>query len=65
MKILMGSTVLVLLMACVNLANGLLATDPVAYARAGALVLLVGLASSWIPARGVMRVDPVEVLNES
>lgn len=38
-------------------------TDPVAFAGAGALVLIAGVLASWLPARKVMRVDPMVVLN--
>ena len=38
------------------------ATDPVAYGVVAALLLLVALLASWIPARRAARVDPVEAL---
>jgi len=41
------------------------ARDPVAYAGAGTILLLVALVASWIPARRAMRVDPVRALTSS
>jgi len=41
------------------------ARDPVAYAAAGTILLLVALVASWIPARRAMRVDPVRALTSS
>ena len=37
-------------------------TDPAAYAGAGLLLLLTGMAASWGPARRATRVDPAEAL---
>jgi ABC-type antimicrobial peptide transport system permease subunit len=41
---------------------GLSAADPVAYAAAALLVMLVAVAAIWIPARRVMRTDPLIAL---
>jgi predicted permease len=37
-------------------------TDPLTYAAAGVLMVLVMVAASWIPARQAGRVDPLQVL---
>jgi predicted permease len=36
--------------------------DPIAYAVAAAVLLLVALAASWLPARRAARVDPIKAL---
>lgn len=41
---------------------GLSAADPAAYAGAGLLVMIVAVAAIWIPARRVMRTDPLIAL---
>ena len=41
---------------------GLASAGPVAYLAGAALVLLVGVAAVWIPARRVMRIDPLVAL---
>ncbi|HJU65890.1 MAG TPA: ABC transporter permease, partial [Gemmatimonadaceae bacterium] len=42
---------------------GVSATDPLVLGGAAALLLLVALAASWIPARRASRVDPASVLS--
>jgi predicted permease len=44
---------------------GLSPVDPLAYAAAGMLLLLVALGASYVPARRVSRVDPLLVLRDS
>ena len=51
--------------ACARVASGLLAvkaTDPVTYISAAAVLALVALLASYIPARRTMRVDPMIAL---
>ena len=52
----------VLMRALSGLLYGIGSGDAVTYSAAGALVLLVALASSWLPARRAMRLDPVETM---
>ena len=41
------------------------ATDPLTYGAIAALVMLVSLAATWIPARRATRVDPLAALREA
>jgi putative ABC transport system permease protein len=41
---------------------GVTPTDPVAFAGSAALVILVALAASWIPARRAASIDPMQAL---
>jgi predicted permease len=41
---------------------GVRPTDPIAFAGSAALVILVALAASWIPARRAASVDPMQAL---
>ena len=41
---------------------GVAPTDPMTVASVLAILLLVGLFASWIPARAVLRVDPITTL---
>jgi predicted permease len=41
---------------------GIKPTDPVAFAGSSALVILVALAASWIPARRAASIDPMQAL---
>jgi ABC-type antimicrobial peptide transport system permease subunit len=43
---------------------GLSPADPLAFAGAAAMLLLVALAASYVPARRVARVDPLIALRE-
>ena len=52
----------VLTRAMQSLLFGVRATDPVVYAAAAGVLLLVALASAWVPARAAARVDPLEAL---
>jgi ABC-type antimicrobial peptide transport system permease subunit len=45
-----------------GLVYGVGVTDPVAFGAATALLIVVALAASWIPARRASRVDPVVAL---
>lgn len=45
-----------------SLLYGVSATDPATYALTAAVLALVALTASWIPARRAARVDPVEAL---
>jgi hypothetical protein len=44
------------------LASGFTATDPVTFGGAALLLMLVGLATGYIPARRATRVTPTEAL---
>ena len=44
---------------------GVSATDPVSFAAVSALLVVVALVASWIPARRATRVDPITVLRNS
>jgi len=41
------------------------ARDPIAYTAAAAVLLVVALAASWLPARRAARVDPVKALSSA
>jgi ABC-type antimicrobial peptide transport system permease subunit len=41
---------------------GVRPTDPIAFAGSAALVILVALAASWIPARRAASIDPMRAL---
>ena len=45
-----------------GLVYGVGVTDPVAFGAATALLIVVAVAASWIPARRASRVDPVVAL---
>ena len=41
---------------------GVTATDPTTFWSVAAILLCVGLAASWIPARGAAKLDPASTL---
>ena len=41
---------------------GVAPTDPLTVVSVVITLLIVALAASWIPARGVLRVDPITTL---
>jgi len=43
---------------------GVTSTDPLTFAAAALLLVLVALLASFIPARRAMRVDPLVVLRD-
>jgi ABC-type antimicrobial peptide transport system permease subunit len=43
---------------------GLSPLDPIAFAASAAVMMLVALAASYLPARRVARVDPLKALRE-
>jgi predicted permease len=45
-----------------NMLYGVRPTDPVAFAGSAALVILVALAASWLPARRAASIDPMKAL---
>ena len=47
-----------------SLLYGVSTTDPLTFAMAPALLLLVSMAATWLPAQRAARVDPVESLRE-
>jgi putative ABC transport system permease protein len=57
---------LALALACVRVASGFLfgvsAADPVTYFLGGFLLLLVSAAASFVPARRIAAIDPVEAM---
>jgi putative ABC transport system permease protein len=53
---------LLLMRAFSSLLYGVGFGDAVSYSAAGAIVLAVAVASSWLPARRAMRLDPVEAI---
>jgi putative ABC transport system permease protein len=47
-----------------KLLYGVSSTDPITFTAVAALLTLIALAASWIPARRASRVDPIKVLRE-
>ena len=45
-----------------NLLYGVTPTDPFAFGCGSALVILVALVASWIPARRAASIDPMQAL---
>ena len=45
-----------------SLLYGVSATNPAVYAAAAAVLMLVGAAAAFLPARRASRVDPIEAL---
>jgi putative ABC transport system permease protein len=43
---------------------GVATTDPVTYAAVAAVLLVTALASSYVPARRAMSIDPISALRE-
>jgi ABC-type antimicrobial peptide transport system permease subunit len=41
---------------------GVKPTDPLAFAGSAAMVILVALVASWIPARRAASIDPIQAL---
>jgi ABC-type antimicrobial peptide transport system permease subunit len=52
----------VLMRALSGLLYGVGAGDAATYSASGALVLVVAVGSSWLPARRAMRLDPVDTI---
>jgi hypothetical protein len=54
----------VLLQDC-NTNGAYCSTDPLTYGVIAALVLLISLAATWVPARRATRVDPLAALRDA
>ena len=53
---------LLLMRALSALLYGVGSGDPASYSVSGALILVVAVASCWLPARRAIRLDPVEAI---
>jgi putative ABC transport system permease protein len=60
-----GAAALALTRVLSNLLYGISATDPISFAAVIALLVVVAMLASWMPARRAARVDPMTVLRES
>jgi ABC-type antimicrobial peptide transport system permease subunit len=47
-----------------SLLFGVSATEPIVFAAAAALLVVVAIAASWIPARAATRLDPLQAVRD-